>query len=99
MRTTLAVPSRNVALALLARVALATTAAHRAPGTPAAVTAQLSEWKVELSEAKIAAGPVPFPVTNAGGIPNGFEGKGEGIKRETELIQPRSAATHTPPPK
>src|SRR3989441_10635147 len=93
MRTTLAVPSRNVALVLLAWVALATTAAHRAPGTPAAVTAKLSEWKVELSEATIAAGPVSFTVTNAGSIPHAFEVEGQGIERETELIQPGSTAT------
>src|SRR2546426_5324863 len=95
MRTTLAVPSRNVALVLLAWVALATAAAHRAPGTPAAVTAKLSEWKVELSEAKIAAGPVSFTVTNAGSIPHAFEVEGQGIERETELIQPGSTATLT----
>src|SRR5207244_13337245 len=65
MTNTHAVPSRNVALVLLAGVALATAAAHRAPGTPAAVTAKLSEWKVELSEAKIAAGPVSFTVTRS----------------------------------
>ena len=95
MRTTLAVPSRNVALVLLAWVALATAAAHRAPGTPAAVTAKLSEWKVELSEATIAAGPVSFTVTNAGSIPHAFEVEGQGIERETELIQPGSTATLT----
>src|SRR3989449_10990115 len=93
MTNTHAVPSRNVALVLLAWVALATTAAHRAPGPPAAVTAKLSEWKVELSEATIAAGPVSFTVTNAGSIPHAFEVEGQGIERETELIQPGSAAT------
>src|SRR3989449_1072015 len=92
MRTMLAVPSRNVAFVLLAWVALATTGAHRAPGTPAAVTARLSEWKVELSEATIAAGPVSFTVTNAGSIPHAFEVEGQGIERETELIQPASTA-------
>jgi plastocyanin len=95
MTNTLAVPSRNVALALLAGVALATAAAHRAPGTPGAVTAKLSEWKVELSEATIAAGPVSFAVTNAGSIPHAFEVEGQGIERETELIQPGSTATLT----
>ena len=95
MRNTLAVPSRNVALVLLAGVALATPAAHRAPGTPAAVTAKLSEWKVELSEATIAAGSVSFAVTNAGSIPHAFEIEGQGIERETELIQPGSTATLT----
>src|SRR5207253_8413948 len=93
MRTTLAVPSRNVALVLLAWVALATTAAHRAPGTPAAVTAKLSEWKVELSEATIAAGPVTFTITNAGSIPHALEVKGERIERETPLIEPGANAT------
>src|SRR5207244_1739170 len=95
MTNTHAVPSRNVALVLLAGVALATAAAHRAPGTPAAVTAKLSEWKVELSEATIAAGPVSFTVTNAGSIPHAFEVEGQGIERETDLIQPGSSATLT----
>src|SRR3989475_12051457 len=98
MRTTLAVPSRNVALVLLAWVALATAAAHRAPGTPAAVTAKLSEWKGELSEAKIAAGPVSFTGTNPGSIPHAFQGEGQGIERETELIPAGSTATTTLPP-
>src|SRR5436305_13236420 len=93
MRTTLAVPSRNVALVLLAWVALATIAAHRAPGTPAAVTAKLSERKVELSDATIAAGPVSFTVTNAGSIPAAFEVEGQGIERETDALQPGSTDT------
>jgi plastocyanin len=59
------------------------------------VSAKLSEWKVELSEATIAAGPVTFTVTNAGSIPHGFEVEGAGIERETELIQPGSTATLT----
>src|SRR6266540_1326889 len=95
MTNTLAVPSRNVALVLLAGVALATAAAHRAPGAPTTLTAQLSEWKVELSEATIAAGSVSFTVTNAGSIPHAFEIEGQGIERETGLIQPGSTATLT----
>ena len=90
-----AVPSRNITGALLAVVALATAAAHRAPGAPTAVSAKLSEWKVELSEATIAAGPISFTVTNAGSIPHGFEIEGQGIERETALIQPGSTATLT----
>ena len=90
-----AVPSRNIAGALLAAVALAAAPAHRAPGAPAAVSAKLSEWKVELSEATIAAGPVTFTITNAGSIPHAFEVEGEGIEQETELIQPSSTATLT----
>jgi len=90
-----AVPSRNVTGALLATVALATAPAHRAPGAPAAVSAKLSEWKVELSEATVAAGSVTFTVTNAGTIPHAFEVEGAGVERETELIQPGSTATLT----
>jgi len=90
-----AVPSRNVAAALLAAIGLTAAPVQRAPSTPAAVSAKLSEWKVELSEATIAAGPVTFTVTNAGSIPHGFEVEGAGIEREIELIQPGSTATLT----
>ena len=90
-----AVSSRNITGALLAAVVLATVAARRAPGGPTAVTAKLSEWKVELSEATIAAGSVSFTVTNAGSIPHAFEVEGQGIERETELIQPGSTGTLT----
>ena len=90
-----AVPSRNVTAALLAAIGLTTAPVQRAPRTPAAVSAKLSEWKVELSEATIAAGPVTFTVTNAGSIPHGFELEGAGIEREIELIQPGSTATLT----
>src|SRR5437016_7463966 len=60
-------------LLLLAAVALAGAAAHRAPGNPAAVSAKLSEWKVELSARSIAAGTVTFTVANVGSIPHAFE--------------------------
>ena len=95
MTLTHAVPSRNVTGALVAAVALATAAARRAPGGPRAVTAKLSEWKVELSEVTIAAGSVSFTITNAGSIPHAFEVEGQGIERETELIQPGSVTTLT----
>jgi len=89
-----AVPSRNVAGALLAAVALAATPPrHRAPSAPAVVSAKLSEWKVELSEATIAAGPVTFTITNAGSIPHALEVEGERIERETPLIEPGATAT------
>src|SRR5437773_1178976 len=91
MTNTHAVPSRNVALVLLAWVALATAAAHRAPGTPAAVTAKLSEWKVELSEATIAAGPViqilpgPFPFPDsAAPILKAFGDEREGLESQVK---------------
>src|SRR2546429_9220243 len=78
MTNTHAVPSRNVALVLLAGVALATAAAHRAPGTPAAGTAKPSEWKGDLYVATIAASPLPFYVPNPGRHPHPFEGGGQG---------------------
>ncbi len=88
-----AVPTRNVAAVLLAAAALAAAQpTHRAPG---AVSAKLSEWKVELSEATIAAGPVTFTISNAGSIPHAFEVEGEGIEQETTVIQPGATATLT----
>jgi plastocyanin len=86
-----AVPVRNVSIALLAALA----PIHRTPGDPVAVSARLSEWKVELSAQSVAAGPVTFSVTNAGGIPHAFEVEGRGIERETALIQPGASATLT----
>jgi plastocyanin len=89
------IPVRNAAGLLLAAVALAGTPAHRAPGDPAAESAKLSEWKVELSEHTIAAGTVKFTVANVGSIPHAFEVEGQGIERETAVIQPGSSATLT----
>jgi plastocyanin len=65
---------------------------HQSSGDPVAVTAKLSEWKVELSEAKVSAGPVTFTVTNTGAIPHAFEVEGEGIEQQTALLQPGSSA-------
>jgi len=90
-----AVPLRNVARLLLAAVALAGAPAHSAPGDPASVSAKLSEWKVELSQATITAGIVTFTVTNAGSIPHAFEVEGQGIERETDVLQPGASATLT----
>jgi len=90
-----AVPLRNAAGLLLATVTLAGAPAHRAPGDPAAVSAKLSEWKVELSEHTITAGTVTFTVANVGSIPHGFEVEGQGIEQETALIQPGSSANLT----
>jgi len=87
-----AVPVRNAA-GLLAAVALAGTPT-RVP-SPVAVRATLSEWKVELSERTVVAGAVTFTVTNAGSIPHAFEVEGQGIERETDVVQPGSSATLT----
>jgi len=90
-----AVPVRNAAGLLLAAVALAGPPAHRAPGDPAAVSAKLSEWKVELSEGTITAGTVTFTIANVGSIPHAFEVEGEGIEKETDVIQPGASAKLT----
>jgi plastocyanin len=89
------VPVRNGAPLLLAAIAFAGIPARRAPGGPAAVSATLSEWKVELSERTIAAGTVTFTVANVGNIPHALEVEGQGIEQETAVIQPGSSATLT----
>jgi len=95
MSSMLAVPSRNVAGLLVAALAFAGTPANRSAGDPAAVSVKLSEWKVELSQSSITPGPVTFNVTNTGTIPHAFEVEGQGIERETTVIQPGSSATLT----
>lgn len=62
---------------------------------PAQINITLSEWKVELSQPNIAAGPVTFTVTNTGQIPHGIEIEGHGVEREIELIQPGANGTLT----
>src|SRR5206468_11133800 len=78
-----------------AAVPLARAPAHRTPGDPAAMSATLSEWKVELSTRTITAGTVTFTVANVGSIPHAFEVEGPGIEQETAVIQPGSSATLT----
>ena len=67
------------------------------PGSPepTQVSVRLSEWKVELSQPNIAAGPVTFVVTNTGQIPHAVEVDGEGIEQETKTIQPGANGTLT----
>src|SRR6202030_923724 len=88
-----AIRSRYGALPLLA-VALVAAAALPAPD-PVALDATLSEWKVDVAQGTIAAGPATFTITNAGSIPHAFEVEGQGIERETALIQPGASATLT----
>jgi len=90
-----AISVRSAAGLLLAAVALVGARTHRAPGDPVAVSAKLSEWKVELSERTIAAGTVTFTVANVGSIPHAFEVEGQGIEQETAVIQPGASATLT----
>jgi len=89
MTHALAVPFRNLASSMLTAIALV------GEPHPVTVTATLSEWKVELSERRIAPGVVTLTVTNAGSIPHGLEVEGEGIEQETEVIQPGAHATLT----
>src|SRR3989442_14524279 len=71
---------RNVvALLALAVVAKPTPRAAGDPVAAVAVSAKLSEWKVELSERSVAPGPVTFTVTNEGSIPHALEVQGQGI--------------------
>ena len=93
MRPLHAIASHSVGRLLLAALTFAGTPAHRASSNPAAVSAKLSEWKVELSQGTIPAGSVTFSVTNAGTIPHAFEVEGEGVEQETTVIQPGSSAT------
>ena len=95
MRTMHAMPSPNVARLLYAALALPGMPAPRSPDEPATVSAKLSEWKVVLSQDTITAGSVTFTVANAGSIPHAFEVEGQGIEKETGVIQPGSSATLT----
>jgi plastocyanin len=69
--------------------------AHHTPSDPVAVSAKLSEWKVELSDRSVAAGSITFTVDNVGSIPHAFEVEGHGIEQETAVIQPGASATLT----
>jgi plastocyanin len=80
---------------LLASPAAGATLRHNESKDPASVTAKLSEWKVELSEATVATGVVRFTATNAGSIPHALEVEGQGIEQKTAIIQPGTSATLT----
>jgi plastocyanin len=95
MMPTQAIPAFTVAGGLLAALSFAVTPAQRAPGSTAAVSAKLSEWKVELSEGGVAAGPVTFTVANGGSIPHAFEVEGQGVEKQTAIIQPGASAALT----
>jgi plastocyanin len=85
--------TRNVAWLLVAGALVAAMPARR--GNPVPVSARLSEWTIQLSEATVPAGPVTFTVTNAGSIPHALEVEGQGTEQETPLIQPGASATLT----
>jgi plastocyanin len=64
-------------------------------GEAAALTATLSEWKIDLSSETVTAGKVTFTATNAGSIPHALEIEGMGLEQKTQLIQPGQTATLT----
>ena len=65
------------------------------PDAPARVSVRLTEWKVELSQGTIAPGTVRFAITNAGSIPHAFEVGGQGLEKQTAIIQPGASGTLT----
>src|ERR1041384_1177722 len=85
----------RLASVLLAASALAGLPPRVAPGDPVTVTARLSEWKVELSAATVAAGPATFAVSTTGSIRRAFEVEGQGIENEIPVLHPGSAGTLT----
>lgn len=95
MRHTYIVTFRNVTGTLAVAAAVAAAPATDRWEDPAAVTAELSEWKVELSAVTVPAGAVTFTITNTGTIPHAFEVEGRGLERETDVIQPGSTSTLT----
>ena len=60
---------------------------------PVRITAALSEWKVELSNTTVPAGPVTISVSNTGSIPHALEIEGPGLEKEIPVIQPGTDAT------
>src|SRR5579862_5791273 len=95
MMPTQAIPHMTAAGALFAALSVALPSPHRTPGNVVAVDAKLSEWKVELSAPTIAAGTVTFTVANAGSIPHALEVEGQGLEKQTAVIQPGATATLT----
>lgn len=92
MRQRLISATRSAPGLLLAGALAGALPAHPAP---APVSARLSEWTIQLSEATVPAGPVKFTVTNGGSIPHALEVEGQGTEQETPVIQPGASATLT----
>ena len=85
-------------LATLALVMTFSSVAHATHATSAGATADtvsvtLTEWKVELSPAKVPAGNVVFAIRNDGKIPHGFEVEGGGIEKSLPSIPHGGGAT------
>jgi plastocyanin len=93
MSQKLIVATRHVAGLLVVGALVAAMPARRGNAVP--VSAKLSEWTIQLSEATVPAGQVTFTVTNGGSIPHALEVEGHGSEQETPLIQPGASATLT----
>ena len=89
------VAARSLIGGLLGLSALSPRLLHKNGNDPAQVTATLSEWKIDLSAATVAAGAVSFTATNSGSIPHALEVEGPGLEQQTALIQPGARATLT----
>jgi len=91
-------PTQPIILATITGTLLTALIGHpavRPHSAPTAVSATLSEWKVELSRATVESGQVAFNITNTGSIPHAFEVEGQGMEKETGIIQPGARATLT----
>jgi hypothetical protein len=51
--------------------------------------------EIQLSPARIPAGPVTIEVKNAGTVPHAFEVEGRGLEKSTQQLQPGATATLT----
>jgi plastocyanin len=78
-------------IGVLGALAMVGASKHVAP--PAAVSAEVAEWRVTLSTNEIPAGPVTFTVKNAATMTHGFEVEGKGIERRAKLMPRGGTAT------
>ena len=60
--------------------------------TGGTVKVSLSEWKIQLTPARVPPGAVTFEVSNAGSIPHAFEVEGRGLEQRIAQIQPGTTA-------
>jgi plastocyanin len=68
--------------------------AQSAPATPAKpIDVTLSEWKIQMPSDTLAAGPVTFRITNAGGISHAFYVLGGNVAEGTKEIAAKQSAT------
>lgn len=66
-----------------------TTAAQTTAAKPAQTVALgATEFKFNPSKLNVKAGEVTFKVSNTGGVPHALEVEGNGVKAETDTIQP-----------